>query len=48
MGISLCYFELVALELDLKGKWEARDGIRKNKNYDMLSSVDYIISWNGA
>jgi len=48
MGISLCHFELVASELNLKGKWEVKDGIQENKKYDIPSNVDYIISWNGS
>lgn len=48
MGISICHFGLVASELNLKGKWEVKDGIQENKEYDILSNIDYIISWNGS
>jgi len=47
IGISLCHFELAASELDLKGKWEVKEGIQQNKKYDIPSNTDYIISWNG-
>lgn len=48
MGISLCHFELVASELKLKGKWEVKEVIQESKKYNIPSSVDYIISWNGS
>ena len=48
IGISLCHFELTALELDLKGKWEVRDGVRENKRHGISSNIKYIISWNGS
>ena len=48
IGISLCHFELATLELDLKGKWEVKEGIQQNKKYDIDSNTDYIISWNGS
>lgn len=48
MGISLCHFELAASEMNLKGKWEVRDGIQENREYDIPSNIDYIISWNGS
>jgi hypothetical protein len=48
IGISLCHFELAAIELDLKGKWEVKEGIQQNKQYDIPSNTDYIISWNGV
>ncbi len=48
IGISLCHFELAASELDLKGKWEVKEGIQQNKKYAIPSDTDYIISWNGS
>jgi hypothetical protein len=45
MGISLCHFGPVASELNLKGKWEIKDNIGKNKTYDLTSGVEYIVSW---
>ena len=48
IGISFCHFELAALELDLKGKWEVRDGVRENKRNGISSNIEYIISWDGS
>jgi len=48
MGISLCHFELAASELDLKGKWEVREGILENKDYGVPLNIEYIISWDGS
>ncbi len=48
IGITLCHFELAAAELNLKGKWGVQDGIRENKDYNIPSNVDYVISWNGC
>ncbi len=47
-GISLCHFELTAFELDLKGKWEVKDGIQENKGYGIASNTEYIITWDGS
>jgi nitroreductase len=39
MGIAMCHFELVCLELGLKGKWE------KNMFKSALNDLKYIVSW---
>ena len=48
IGISLCHFDLAALEPGLKGEWEARDDIQENKEYGISSNIEYIITWNGS
>jgi nitroreductase len=43
MGIAMCHFELMALELGLSGKWE-----EQKSNFEKTDpSLEYIISWKG-
>jgi nitroreductase len=43
MGIAMCHFELMALELGLSGKWEEQKSNFEKDN----QSLEYIVSWNG-
>ena len=41
MGIAMCHFELMAMELGLKGKWVVEDNLDKHPN----ALTEYVVSW---